>query len=502
MAAHWAFRFGPGYNPRVRQRRIGLACVAVGLALAGSAAADPPRLHGTAAGARAVGGHQQRELGWGATGLAAAELPLLPQLGAQLELGALWLGERAEPEDPRFAAQGDASAAHAAVGVRARPAATAGTPARFGPAGFWLAAAVGPVRTGGLTRLMADAQVGYDVFLREGRFGIGPTIGLVHVFQPDDELRPADANVLFAGVHAVWDPGVKTKTDGDRDRDGIRDSVDRCPDDPEDKDGFEDADGCPDRDNDQDGILDPVDRCPLDPEDKDGFEDADGCPDRDNDQDGVLDPKDRCPNEPEDKDGFEDADGCPDRDNDQDGIVDPEDLCPNEPETKNGYADGDGCPDSEQVRVVGDKIVLDDRVHFWTNSAKIRPVSYALLERVAQIIKDNPTYVHLEVQGHTDERGPEWFNQKLSQDRAQSVADFLVKSGIARERLSARGFGASKPLVDKKSERAWFMNRRVEFAITREVREVTRAGGPPGAAQPAAGGGTPAAGEPASGGQP
>ena len=230
-----------------------------------------------------------------------------------------------------------------------------------------------------------------------------------------------------------------------------------------------------------------MDRCPLDPEDKDGFEDANGCPDRDNDQDGVLDPKDRCPNEPEDKDGFEDADGCPDRDNDQDGIVDPEDLCPNEPETKNGYADGDGCPDSEQVRVVGDKIVLDDRVHFWTNSAKIRPVSYALLERVAQIIKDNPTYVHLEVQGHTDERGPEWFNQKLSQDRAQSVADFLVKSGIARERLSARGFGASKPLVDKKSERAWFMNRRVEFAITREVREVTRAGGPGPSESPSGG---------------
>ncbi len=266
----------------------------------------------------------------------------------------------------------------------------------------------------------------------------------------------------------------KVDSDGDRDGDGIKDSVDRCPDVAEDKDGFEDQDGCPDLDNDKDGILDRDDSCPNDPEDKDGFKDQDGCPDTDNDEDGILDEKDKCPNDPEDKDGFEDEDGCPDTDNDQDGIVDKEDLCPDEPETVNGYADQDGCPDSEQVRVIGDKIVLDDRVHFWTNSAKLRPASYPLLERVADVIRQNPTYVHIEVQGHTDERGSEAFNQRLSQGRAESVMEFLISKGIAKDRLTAKGFGFSKPLVDKKSERAWFMNRRVEFTITREQRQVIR----------------------------
>ena len=85
---------------------------------------------------------------------------------------------------------------------------------------------------------------------------------------------------------------------GDKDGDGIPDNVDKCPNDPEDKDGFEDADGCPDLDNDKDGIPDAADKCPNDPEDKDGFEDADGCPDPDNDKDGIPDAADKCPNVP------------------------------------------------------------------------------------------------------------------------------------------------------------------------------------------------------------
>ncbi len=98
-------------------------------------------------------------------------------------------------------------------------------------------------------------------------------------------------------------------------------------------------------DRDADGITDANDRCPDDPEDRDGFQDDDGCPDPDNDQDGITDAMDKCPNEPEDKDGFQDADGCPDPDNDQDGVPDAADKCPNDPETKNGFQDDDGCPD-------------------------------------------------------------------------------------------------------------------------------------------------------------
>ncbi len=133
--------------------------------------------------------------------------------------------------------------------------------------------------------------------------------------------------------------------DNDNDNDGIADAEDKCPNEAEDKDGYMDYDGCPELDNDGDGVLDTDDKCPTEKEDKDGFQDQDGCPDPDNDNDGLLDAQDKCPKEAEDKDGFQDDDGCPDPDNDKDGILDTKDKCPNQPETKNGYQDDDGCPD-------------------------------------------------------------------------------------------------------------------------------------------------------------
>ncbi len=168
----------------------------------------------------------------------------------------------------------------------------------------------------------------------------------------------------------------------DRDHDGVPDNIDKCPDVPEDKDGFQDKDGCPDPDNDGDTILDKDDKCPNEAEDFDQFEDEDGCPDPDNDKDGIddlhdacpndpedhlppkpndgcpvsktdsdgdgiMDDKDKCPTDPEDKDGFQDEDGCPDPDNDNDGIPDNFDQCPNEPEDMDGFQDEDGCPDPD-----------------------------------------------------------------------------------------------------------------------------------------------------------
>jgi outer membrane protein OmpA-like peptidoglycan-associated protein len=335
---------------------------------------------------------------------------------------------------------------------------------------LWLASDIGVAITHGLTRGLFDAQVGYDFLDHKGRQAIGPMLSFVHVTQPDSELRPEDANVLLVGVHVMYDFGPGLNPNSDRDHDGIMDDADACPDVPEDKDGFEDTDGCPDEDNDKDGILDKVDHCPDVPEDKDGFEDSDGCPDGDNDKDGIADKADKCPDVAEDKDNFEDDDGCPEPDNDKDGIPDAQDLCPNEPETVNGYADTDGCPDEDQVRVVGDKIVLDDRVHFYVNSFVIRKVSYPLLTRLAKLIADHPEYVHVSVEGHADDRGPDNFNQKLSEDRARAVMEFLVKQGISQDRLSSMGFGSTRPLVDKKSEYALLLNRRVEFTVTRQLK--------------------------------
>jgi OOP family OmpA-OmpF porin len=171
---------------------------------------------------------------------------------------------------------------------------------------------------------------------------------------------------LFAGV--TFAP----VTEEDPDKDNIAGDKDKCPNEAEDKDDFEDKDGCPDLDNDNDGIPDLTDNCPLEAEDKDGTADEDGCIDPDNDGDGLVDLSDRCPNQAEDPDGFEDSDGCPDTDNDQDGILDSADACPNlkgdaalqgcpdtdadgitdnldkcinDPEDKDGFEDSDGCPE-------------------------------------------------------------------------------------------------------------------------------------------------------------
>jgi outer membrane protein OmpA-like peptidoglycan-associated protein len=436
----------------------------------GEAGATPLRFHATGAAARAVSGHQSRELGWGAAAPLAAELPVVRQLGVQLAFGPMWLSQAQAPADPTLAPQGAASAFCAGAGVRLRPFAAGETDALLSAEGFWLAGSGGAARTAVLTRPMLDAGLGYDFSLSSGVLGLGPALGYTHVFQPDTELRPADANILLVGVHAVFDGGRNARAGSDRDRDGINDLVDRCPDDPEDRDRYQDADGCPDTDNDRDGVVDVIDECPNRAEDADGYHDADGCPEADNDRDRLADGVDRCPNDAEDHDGYEDRDGCPDPDNDRDHIVDFVDQCPNEPETQNGYADDDGCPDEQDVRVVGDEILLDDRVHFWTNSHIIRPESHDLLRRVAKLIHDHPEYVHIEVEGHADSRGPDSFNRPLSERRANSVAEFLRKQGIETGRLSVAGFGEDKPMNQARSQKAWYMNRRVEFLITREVR--------------------------------
>jgi outer membrane protein OmpA-like peptidoglycan-associated protein len=447
------------------------------------AGAQEFRLHGVAGVGHAIGGFQHRELSYGGTARAALELVVLREFGFYGQVSGTWLGAGDEPTNRTLAPLDAASSYEGMAGIHLRPFARHPGTNLLTLGGLWFGGAGGIAYTGGLGRPVVDAGIGLDLLFSKATLGLGPMLGWEHVFQPNKELRPEDANVLFVGIHGMFEVGLEPETvDGDRDHDGIRDSVDQCPDDPEDKDGFLDNDGCPDKDNDEDKIVDVYDQCPNIPEDRDGFEDTDGCPDTDNDKDGILDVSDKCPNDPEDMDHFEDEDGCPDTDNDQDGIPDSYDQCPNEPETKNGYADEDGCPDDEQIRVVGDKILLDDRVHFMVNAHIIRGISYPLLTRLANLINRHPEYLHLEVQGHTDERGPDWYNDKLSQDRANAVLEFLVSRGVKRERLSAQGFGKSKPLVDKNTEYAWSMNRRVEFLITREKSEkafVTLSGGQP-----------------------
>ncbi|MBC7794248.1 MAG: OmpA family protein [Clostridia bacterium] len=140
----------------------------------------------------------------------------------------------------------------------------------------------------------------------------------------------------------------------DNDDDNIVDDDDLCPNDPEDKDGYADDDGCPEADNDGDKVLDEADGCPKEQEDYDGFMDTDGCPDPDNDNDKVLDKDDQCPLVAEDRDGYQDLDGCPEDDNDSDGLKDLNDLCPNVAEDKDGVDDDDGCPEDNDKDGIAD----------------------------------------------------------------------------------------------------------------------------------------------------
>src|SRR5690606_10591226 len=284
-----------------------------------------------------------REFGFGASGIGAIEWGPTPTWGIAVETGIVYLaGTRREPPEGLAELNGGAGA-HLAAGLRIRPMARSRIAPH--PGGLWLSGAAGVGFTARKLAPVFDLFLGYD-FLLDESMSVGPTVGYMQVVQTDKSgPRTDSANMMLLGVHGTFDFGEKAPKIVDRDGDGILDPEDKCPDHPEDKDGFQDEDGCPDPDNDEDGVLDAQDQCPLVPEDRDGFEDEDGCPDSDNDRDGIPDASDQCPMEAEDQDGFEDEDGCPDPDNDKDGIPDVKDLCPNEPETWNGIADNDGCPD-------------------------------------------------------------------------------------------------------------------------------------------------------------
>ena len=338
-----------------------------------------------------------------------------------------------------------------------------------------------------------EALAGVKLYLARNSF---LTLGAGRGLMTDQGANPD----LRAFIGIVFEPNV-----GDRDGDGIKDDLDRCPDAPEDFDGWQDDDGCPDLDNDHDDIPDvddkcpdipedrdgiqdedgcpegdindrdgdkipdDLDKCPDDPEDYDGFQDEDGCPDPDNDGDKILDVDDLCPNEPEDYDGFEDTDGCPDVDNDHDRIPDKDDKCPNEPETYNGFQDGDGCPDRGVATRVEDGILVLEPIKFEYDKAVIKQDSFYILDAVVATMNGYPDIALIEVQGHTDERGDDGYNLDLSERRAAAVMVYLVAHGVAATRLTSQGYGETQPLDKGHSEAAWTKNRRVDFVLKKRT---------------------------------
>jgi outer membrane protein OmpA-like peptidoglycan-associated protein len=274
--------------------------------------------------------------------------------------------------------------------------------------------------------------------------------------------------------------------DPDNDGDGLADRQDQCPDTAEDFDHFLDQDGCPELDNDEDGVADALDRCPEQPEDADGFQDGDGCPDPDNDLDGFLDAEDHCPADAEDFDGFKDLDGCPEPDNDADGIADAQDRCPNEPEDLNQVADEDGCPDqgapadqtcarqadgtcidADAPLPVDQRLTLSTPVRFELDSAELSVPVRAALDQLVQRLRQLPDDQRLKVVGHCDDLGSDEYNDRLSAQRAASVKDYLVSRGVDADRIDTVGFGRRQPLVNESSDEARAQNRRVELWVMR-----------------------------------
>ncbi len=303
--------------------------------------------------------------------------------------------------------------------------------------------------------------------------GRGPIAGpldwlvtLYGAFQSAKQINPLDATLrvydgnnspveLLAGVHADWKPWDVTLAAGP---------------------GLTGAIGAPTfrvvlqagyaprppvvedvviLDTDGDGLLDPDDKCPRAPEDKDGFQDEDGCPDPDNDNDGILDADDKCPNQPETRNGFEDEDGCPDSlpDRDKDGTPDASDKCPDDPT--------DRC----MAVATSDEIVIYERVEFALAKAVIRPESFTVLDVVADILKSHAELTSVEVQGHTDSDGDDVANLALSSARAAAVVDYLVKKGVDAGRLKSVGYGETRPVVPNDTPANKQRNRRVQFVF-------------------------------------
>jgi OmpA-OmpF porin, OOP family len=226
----------------------------------------------------------------------------------------------------------------------------------------------------------------------------------------------------------------------DSDKDGIVDSLDKCPTVP----GLPKYDGCPVPDSDKDGINDEEDKCPT----VAGLARYQGCPVPDTDKDGINDEEDKCPTVA----GPASNQGCPFVDTDGDGVIDEEDKCPTIPGTK----ENNGCP-----AIPG----FDAKnVQFVTGSATLAKGATSELNDLATYLKKYPK-VKLEINGHTDNVGKALANQKLSERRAASAKTYLVKKGISADRITTKGFGMDQPIAENNTAANRALNRRIEFKI-------------------------------------
>ena len=249
-------------------------------------------------------------------------------------------------------------------------------------------------------------------------FGLG--IQGDYVSTPGD--KSSVANFWQAGASLLFRFGQT-----DRDKDGILDKDDLCPDEP----GLAEFQGCPDTDG--DGVPDKDDQCP----DVAGPVENNGCPWPDTDGDGVVDKDDECPTVA----GPAENKGCPWPDTDGDGILDKDDACPTVP----GLAQYNGCPKPQSAYAEEATGALKD-ILFDFNKATVKSESYPKLDQAAEIVKSSNGGTFL-LTGHTDKKGTEAYNLNLSRRRAASVVTELEKRGVNTDQLKSVGVGERDAVV-------------------------------------------------------
>lgn len=342
-------------------------------------------------------------------------------IGARLRAGALTDGEA--PEDMTLADPDAGGLGSVSLNMRARP--LAGDDARRG-SGLWLEISGGAGVTGDQTRPTFEAGLGWG--FRIGSANVGPSLRYLYIHEADGPLSSGAANLALIGVELT-----------------LFDARDVAP---------------------PPTVIVAEPEPPVAPEPEPEIVDSDG--------DGLLDDVDACPDKPEDIDEFEDDDGCPDPDNDGDKIADLDDDCPLEPEVVNGIDDTDGCPDEGLIVMIEDRIVLEERVLFDPNRARVKSRAKPSLLAIIELWKQHPEWDRMIIEGHADKRGTKEYNLWLSELRAQRVKDKLIELGMPGDVLEAVGMGESRPVSTRSTAKAHQKNRRVEFVIIEEHQQIQR----------------------------
>ena len=279
---------------------------------------------------------------------------------------------------------------------------------------------------------------------------------------PDSRDRcPQDAGSKgLNGCPDIDEDGIRDKDDDcpyekgygqlngcpDLDKDGIADKDDKCPNDA----GIAAYGGCPIQDADGDGVPDEEDKCPYEV----GLAKRKGCPYSDRDDDGIEDNEDRCPDAP----GFGFNKGCPDTDND--GIVDIDDNCPR----IQGLERNAGCPDlignnDDDILNFSEVTIL-----FENDQSVILPEYNKILDQVAKVLDRYPEF-NVRLEGYSDDHGNDFVSQQISQERAQKCYEYLIQKGIDKSRLIYRGYGENNPVAPNTTAEGRAKNRRVEFIL-------------------------------------